>query len=128
MQQQETIEQKIEAVLDKIRPFLQREGGDIKLDRYDEKTGICYVDMVGACAGCVMASSDISDSVEVMVLDEVPEVKKVELISPSTEQSFDDLLRRLSEQQMAEEDFKKQQERNENGNGTPSSDGSEGTL
>ena len=116
MKMNPTIEEKIETVLDKLRPFLQREGGDIRLDRYDEQTGICYVDMIGACAGCAMASTDVSESVEVMVLDEVPEVKKVELIAPP-EPSFDDLLRRLAEQQLAEEDLKKKEEENKGGDG-----------
>ena len=100
------IEEKIDAVLEKIRPFLRQEGGDIKLDHFDKDTGICYVDMIGACAGCVLASSDVSDSIEVMVRDEVIEVKKVELIAPKQE-SFDDLLRRLQEQQQAELELEK---------------------
>lgn len=112
MENQETIEQRIETTLDKLRPFLQREGGDIKLDHFDKETGICYVDMIGACAGCVMASTDVSESVEVMVMDEVPEVKKVELIAPNVEQSFDDLLRMLAQQQQAEEELKKENEKN----------------
>lgn len=102
-QENKTIEARIDESLEKIRPFLQREGGDIKLDHYDKDTGICYVDMVGACAGCVLAASDVSDSIEVMLMDEVPEIKKVELIAPTitAEESFDDLLRRLQAEQQA---------------------------
>ncbi len=108
-----TIEERIDAVLEKLRPFLQREGGNIKLDHYDASTGICYVDMIGACAGCSMASVDVSESVEVLVLDEVPEVKKVELITPDSEQSFDDLLHMLAQQQQAEEELRKANEEKE---------------
>lgn len=115
MENQTTIEERIEQVLEKLRPFLAREGGNIKLDHYDQETGICYVDMIGACAGCAMASTDVSESVEVMVMDEVPEVKKVELIAPSAEGSFDDLLRMLAEQQQAEEDLQNQNKKNGTG-------------
>ena len=110
MENQKDIEERIEQVLDKLRPFLQREGGNIRLDHYDGETGICYVDMIGACAGCVMASTDVSESVEVMVMDEVPEVKKVELIAPTVQQSFDDLLRMLAEQQQAEAELEKEKD------------------
>ena len=106
-----SIEERIDAVLEKLRPFLQREGGNIKLDHFDAETGICSVDMIGACAGCSMASVDVSESVEVLVLDEVPEVKKVELVTPSVEQSFDDLLHMLAQQQEAEEELRRENEK-----------------
>ena len=105
MEQTKSIEIRIDESLEKIRPFLRREGGDIKLDHYDKETGICYVDMVGACAGCVLAASDVSDSIEVMLMDEIPEIKKVELIAPSVDQSFDDLIKRLQEEQQASQEF-----------------------
>ncbi len=101
MEQNKTIENRIDESLEKIRPFLQREGGDIRLDHFDKDTGVCYVDMIGACAGCVLAASDVSDSIEVMLMDEIPEIKKVELIAPTVEQSFDDLIKRLQEEQQA---------------------------
>lgn len=72
--------EKIEEVLEKIRPFLQREGGDIHVERYDSKTGICYVSMSGACQGCSLASVDVSESIEVLLMDEIPEITKVELV------------------------------------------------
>ena len=106
----ESIEKRIDDVLEKIRPFLAREGGDIKLDHFDSKTGICYVDMIGACSGCVMATSDVSDTISLMVMDEVPEVVRVELIQPektSVENSFDALMERLKRE---EEEYDKLEE------------------
>ena len=47
---------------------------------------------------------------EIMVMDEVPEVKKVELIAPTVQQSFDDLLRMLAEQQQAEAELEKEKD------------------
>ena len=68
---------RIEHTLNKIRPYIQAEGGDVVLLDYD--AGIATVEMVGACAGCMMASTDISEGVEALVVDEIPEVMKVVL-------------------------------------------------
>ena len=84
--------EKIEEVLEKIRPFLQREGGDIRVERYDSKTGICYVSMVGACQDCSLASFDVSESIEVLLMDEIPEITKVELVNPNNETLLESLV------------------------------------
>ena len=68
----EAIEEKIEAVLDKIRPFLRREGGDIEYVGF--KDGVVYVRMVGACEGCAYVDEDISAGVEIILMEEVPGV------------------------------------------------------
>lgn len=92
--------QKIDDVLEKLRPFLQREGGDIKLDHVDLETGTCYVQMTGACNGCYMANSDVSDSVAVLLMDEIPEIKDVQLVQPDAE-SFESMLQRLRDSESA---------------------------
>ncbi len=68
----EEIEQKIEEVLDKIRPFLRREGGDIEYVGFQD--GVVYVKMVGACEGCAYVDQDISAGVEIILIEEVPGV------------------------------------------------------
>ncbi len=88
---------RIEEVLEKIRPFLAREGGDIKLDHYDMETGICYVDMVGACQGCMLAASDVSDSIEIMLMDEISEITHVQLVNAQPEDAYENLLKQLQE-------------------------------
>ena len=65
----------IEATIDKVRPFLRRDGGDIDFVGY--RDGIVYVTMIGACQGCIMAADDISAGVEIIVMEEVPGVIKV---------------------------------------------------
>ncbi len=80
MEQADTIIEQIEEVLDKMRPFLRRDGGDIKFHSYDEKTGIVYVTMLGACNGCALAGDDISQGVEVVLCEEVPGVSGVKLV------------------------------------------------
>lgn len=108
------IEEKIDEVLEKIRPFLAREGGNVLLDHYDPETGICYVNMVGACSSCSLASYDVSESIEVMLMDEVSEVKKVELVSDNTQQDFSDLLRQLQEEELASKELEKIKKEREN--------------
>ena len=75
----ENIEIEINKTLDKIRHFLQKDGGDIKLVRYED--GIVYVSMHGACAGCSFANDDIKELVEVILTEEVPGVKEVQLVA-----------------------------------------------
>lgn len=68
----EDIERQIDIVLDKIRPFLQREGGDVELVGF--KDGVVYLRMVGACEGCAYVDQDISSGVEVILMEEIPGV------------------------------------------------------
>ena len=72
---EESIEVQIENVLDKIRPFLNRDGGDIELVGF--KNGIVYVNMVGACEGCSYALDDIASGVDIILCEEVPGVMQV---------------------------------------------------
>ena len=74
MSEEETVKA-IEATLEKIRPFLQRDGGDI--DFIGFRDGIVYVTMVGACEGCSLAQDDISAGVEIILMEEVPGVMQV---------------------------------------------------
>ena len=47
------IEKKICEVLDKIRPYLENDGGSVKFNRYEN--GVAYVTLVGACSNCPLA-------------------------------------------------------------------------
>ena len=66
---------KINEVLDRIRPYLQNDGGDITFKRYEN--GIVYVSLKGACANCTLAPMTLEDGVEEALINEVPEVIKV---------------------------------------------------
>lgn len=74
-----TIEEAIELTLDKIRPFLKREGGDVNFSSFED--GIVYVNMTGSCEGCMMVNDTISQCVEVILMEEVPGVLGVRLAS-----------------------------------------------
>ena len=71
------IDNQIIATLNKIRHFLQKDGGDCEFVSF--KDGIVYVKMVGACDGCAYAGADIKELVEVILQEEVPGVVEVRL-------------------------------------------------
>ena len=75
----ENIEEQIKNVIHKLRPYLQRDGGDIEY--VDFKDGIVYVRMLGACAGCTMIDDTLKDGVEQILMVEVPGVLEVQNIS-----------------------------------------------
>lgn len=60
----------IEATLNKIRPFIQRDGGDVKFVGFEN--GIIYIEMAGACADCAFIDDTISDGIEIILMEEVP--------------------------------------------------------
>lgn len=74
-------EAEIKKVIHKLRPYLQRDGGDIEFVEFKE--GIVYVKMLGACAGCSMLDETLKDGVEQILLEEVPGVIAVQnILSP----------------------------------------------
>lgn len=69
------MKEKVEKALEKLRPYLQADGGDIEL--VEVKDGIVKVKLLGACKGCPMAQMTLQQGVEKVVKKEVPEVKSV---------------------------------------------------
>ncbi len=67
--------EKIEEVLNQIRPSLVRDGGNITL--IDATDGIVKVKLTGACGGCPMATMTLKQGVERVLKEKVPEVKEV---------------------------------------------------
>ena len=76
----EEITKKIKGALDKIRPHLKMDGGDVKFVKFDEKTGVLEVEMQGACGGCPMSQMTLQDGIGRAVMEEVPEVKELKAI------------------------------------------------
>jgi Fe-S cluster biogenesis protein NfuA len=67
--------EKVEAALDRIRPALQADGGDVEL--VDVKDGVVSVRLTGGCGCCSMSAVTLKHGVERVVRQEVPEVKEV---------------------------------------------------
>jgi len=67
--------EKVQAALDKIRPALQADGGDVEL--VDVKDGIVKVKLTGACGGCPMSTMTLKKGIERILKEQVPGVKEV---------------------------------------------------
>ncbi|MCX6566265.1 MAG: NifU family protein [Candidatus Aminicenantes bacterium] len=70
------MKEKVEAALNKIRPQLQMDGGDVELVGI-EGDGVVKVRLKGACGGCPMSQMTLKMGIERILKKEVPEVKEV---------------------------------------------------
>ena len=66
---------KVETVLDKIRPSLIRDGGNVELVDISDST--VKLKLIGACAGCPMSTMTLKMGIERVLKQEIPEVKEV---------------------------------------------------
>lgn len=73
-----TMREKVEAVINEIRPMLQADGGDIELVAVEG--GVVKVKLRGACAGCPGAAMTLKMGVERRLKQQVPEVERVEAV------------------------------------------------
>ncbi len=74
----ETVEKKIQTSLEKIRPQLQMDGGDVEFVSF--QNGTVKVRLLGHCAGCPMHQVTLKQGIENFLKQEVSEVKKVESV------------------------------------------------
>lgn len=66
---------KVQKALDRIRPHLQADGGDV--DLVEVKDGVVKVRLKGACGGCPMATMTLKSGIERTLKEEIPEVREV---------------------------------------------------
>jgi Fe-S cluster biogenesis protein NfuA len=69
--------EKVNEVIDKIRPGLQADGGDVEVVEITDN-GIVKVQLLGACQGCPMSTMTIKNGIEKTLKEEIPEVKEVQ--------------------------------------------------
>lgn len=69
------IEKKINEVLDRIRPYLENDGGNVIFNRYEN--GVVYVTLIGACSDCPMVDDTLGEGIETALMAEIPEVIRV---------------------------------------------------
>jgi Fe-S cluster biogenesis protein NfuA len=74
----EELKERVEAVLDKIRPYIAMDGGFV--DLVEVKEGVVTVRMGGACSGCSMAMITLRNGISAILKEEIPEVEGVEAI------------------------------------------------
>jgi Fe-S cluster biogenesis protein NfuA len=72
------LRERVQAVMDKLRPALQMDGGDAEL--VDIKDGVVLLRLMGACAGCPMSTMTLKMGIEQRMKAEVPEIVSVEAI------------------------------------------------
>jgi Fe-S cluster biogenesis protein NfuA len=70
------MKEKVQQALDRIRPALQRDGGDVEL--VDVKEGIVTVRLTGACRGCPMSQMTLKNGIEKFLKKEIPEIVSVQ--------------------------------------------------
>jgi Fe-S cluster biogenesis protein NfuA len=78
------VKEKIQAVLDEIRPSLKADGGDIELVDVSED-GVVKVKLTGSCGGCPFALMTLRGGIERILKQEVPQVKEVQAIGLTQE-------------------------------------------
>ena len=71
---------KVEKSLDRIRPALEADGGNVELVDVDEEKGIVKVKLVGACGSCPMSQMTLRMGVERVLREDIPEITEVQAV------------------------------------------------
>ncbi len=79
MEVKNMLKDKIEEVLNRIRPYLQADGGNVELVDVED-SGVVKVRLTGACGGCPMSQMTLKMGIERILKESLPEVKSVEAI------------------------------------------------
>lgn len=79
-------EEILKVIDEKVRPYLNGHNGDIEV--LDVKDGIVKIKLLGQCSGCISAKYTVHDIVETSLKEEIPEIRKVELIDCLSEETL----------------------------------------
>ncbi len=74
------LRQRVQQVLEQVRPYLQADGGDVELVNVRDD-GIVEVHLLGACGHCAMSMMTLRAGIERALMREIPEVKRVEAVN-----------------------------------------------
>ena len=74
------LKERVEEVLQKIRPSLQADGGNVELVDVNEENGVVKVKLTGACSGCMLSQLTLKMGIEKILKENIPEVKEVEAV------------------------------------------------
>ena len=72
-----TKEEEVIEVIEKVRPYIQRDGGDVEFVSYEG--GVVKVRMLGACVGCMSIGDTLKEGIEAILMDEVAGISEVVL-------------------------------------------------
>ena len=76
MSEIKSIKERVKKALDRVRPYLQSDGGDIELIEVTDDLSV-KVKLIGACHGCPYSMQTLKAGVEQAIMKEVPEIKRV---------------------------------------------------
>ena len=79
LEEMEMLKEKVEEALDKVRPSLQADGGDVELVDVDED-GVVKVKLQGSCAGCPMSQMTLKMGIEKILKQNIPEISRVDSV------------------------------------------------
>ncbi len=65
----------------RVRPAVAQDGGDITFKRYNEETGVVYLELHGACSGCPSSTATLKQGIENMLKYYIPEITSVEAVN-----------------------------------------------
>ena len=74
------LQDRIEEALSQIRPYLEKDGGDVRIVEVTEDL-VLKLELLGNCSSCAMSSMTLKAGVEDAVLNAVPEIKSIEAIN-----------------------------------------------
>jgi Fe-S cluster biogenesis protein NfuA len=72
-----SVQDRVEAVLTRIRPYVQQDGGDVELANINLDEGIVFLRLRGACSSCPSSTYTLQLGIESEIRQEVPEIKQV---------------------------------------------------
>jgi Fe-S cluster biogenesis protein NfuA len=75
---EEQLSRMVSSYIEKLRPYIQADGGDIELVRIED--GIVYVRFHGACIGCTQIDRTLRDGLETLLVENIPQIIGVELV------------------------------------------------
>ena len=78
-QERNDLETRVKAIIEKIRPYLQEDGGDVQFVRMTDER-VVYVELQGHCGSCPYALMTLKNGVESAIKEDVPEIVSVERV------------------------------------------------
>lgn len=73
-----SVREQVELVLSKLRPYIQRDGGDVEL--VDVEDGVVKLRLLGACGSCPSSTITLKAGIERALMEEIPEIREVEQV------------------------------------------------
>ncbi|MDX9791230.1 MAG: NifU family protein [Candidatus Kapaibacterium sp.] len=75
-----SIRLQVEEILQKLKPYLHKDGGDVEYVRFEEETRTLVLRLTGNCADCPMSMMTLRGGIERFILKYIPEVRRVEKV------------------------------------------------